>query len=88
MPDPVHLFVREDRNFSLSTWIGCLKRTMFVALKSPHLWQPAFFDHILWSDESYAEKWNYVRRNPVRAGRVKAADDWLYQGEIVVIDRA
>jgi putative transposase len=88
MPDHVHLFVRGDRNFALSPWIGGLKRAMSVALKSPHLWQPGFFDHILRNDESYAEKWNYVRDNPVRAGLVKAADDWLYQGEIVVIDRA
>lgn len=88
MPNHVHLFVRGDRNFSLSGWVGGLKRAICVALKSPRLWQPGFFDHMLRSDESYAEKWNYVRNNPVRAGLVKAADDWLYQGEIVVIDRA
>jgi putative transposase len=88
MPDHVHLFIRGGRNFTLSSWIGGLKRAMSVVLKSPHIWQPGFFDHILRSDESYAEKWNYVRDNPVRAGLVKAADDWLYQGEIVVIDRA
>jgi REP-associated tyrosine transposase len=88
IPDHVHLFVRGDRNFSLSAWIGGLKRAMSVALNSPHLWQSGFFDHILRSDESYAQKWNYVRDNPVRGGLVKAADDWLYQGEIVVIDRA
>jgi putative transposase len=52
------------------------------------LWLPGFFDHILRSVESYAEKWNYVRDNPVQAGLVKTADDWPYQGEIVVIDRA
>jgi hypothetical protein len=51
------------------------KRSMSVALKSPQLWQPGFFDHILRSDESYAEKWNYVRDNPVRAGLVDRADD-------------
>ena len=88
MPDHVHLFVRGGRIFRLSPWVGGLKRAMSVALKSPKRWQPGFFDHILRSDESYAEKWNYVRDNPVRAGLVKGADDWLYQGEIVVIDRA
>ena len=61
---------------------------MSVALKSPHLWQPGFFDHILRSDESYAEKWNYVRDTRFERALVKAADDWLYQEEIVVIDRA
>ena len=87
MPDHVHLFVRGDQGFRLSPWIGGLKRAISVALKSQRLWQAGFFDHILRSEESYAEKWNYVRDNPVRAGLVKAADEWPYQGEIVVIDR-
>jgi REP element-mobilizing transposase RayT len=87
MPDHVRLFVRGDRNFTLASWIGGLKRAISVALTSPRLWQPGFFDHILRSDESYSEKWNYVRDNPVRAGLVETADDWPYQGEIVVIDR-
>ena len=52
------------------------------------IWQRRFFDHVLRSDESYAEKWNYVRENPVRAGLVKSADDWPYAGEIIQIDRA
>ena len=51
------------------------------------IWQPGFFDHLLRSSESYAEKWNYVRENPVRAGLVQLAEDWPYQGEIVLIDR-
>jgi REP element-mobilizing transposase RayT len=88
MPDHVHLFVRGDRNFALSSWIGGLKRAMSVAVHSPRLWQPGFFDHILRSDESYAEKWKYVRENPVRAGLVETADGWRYQGEVAVIDRA
>ena len=88
MPDHIHLFVRGDRSFTLSSWIGGLKRAISVAVKLPRLWQPGFFDHILRSDESYAQKWSYVRDNPVRAGLVKTADDWPYKGEIVLIDRA
>ena len=88
MPDHVHLFVRGDRDLTLSSWIGGLKRAMSVAVKSLRLWQPGFFDHILRSDESYAEKWKYVRENPVRAGLAETADGWRYQGEIAVIDRA
>ena len=99
MPDHVHLFVRGGRDFTLSSWIGGLKRAMCVALlketpatrlptQRTALWQPGFFDHILRTDESYGETWNYVRENPVRAGLVKNAGDWPYQGEIVVIDRA
>jgi hypothetical protein len=38
-------------------------------------------------EESYGQKWNYVRESPVRAGLVMRAEDWPYSGEIVVIDR-
>ena len=75
MPDHVHLFVRGGQNFIVSSWIGGLKRAMSITLRSPGLWQPGFFDHVLRSEESYAEKWNYVRDNPVRAGLVQTADD-------------
>ena len=51
------------------------------------LWKEGFFDHVLRSDESYSQKWNYVRENPARAGLVNLAEDWPYQGEIVYIDR-
>jgi REP element-mobilizing transposase RayT len=89
MPDHIHLFVRGSPNFLLSSWIGGLKRALSVALGlRDGLWQPGFFDHVLRSDESYAEKWRYVRDNPVRAGLVVKSEDWPYQGEIVLIDRA
>ena len=55
---------------------------------SRNLWQPGFFDHLLRHDESYSEKWLYVRENPIRNGLVEKWEDWPYRGEIVVIDRA
>lgn len=59
--------------------------TLQSKLKS--FWQPGFFDHLLRRDESYAQKWDYVWRNPVRAKLVAQPEDWPYQGEIHVIDR-
>ncbi|MFZ1220005.1 MAG: transposase, partial [Chthoniobacterales bacterium] len=88
MPDHMHLFVCGRREFVLSEWIKGLKRCVSSALRSdgsPFRWQPGFFDHLLRNDESYAQKWNYVRENPVRAGLVKRAEDWPYAGEIVYI---
>jgi REP-associated tyrosine transposase len=91
MPDHVHLFVRGDCNFRLGAWIGALKQALAKAAMSSRakgqVWQEGFFDHLLRTDESYSQKWNYVRENPVRAGLVKSAADWPYQGEIVYIDR-
>ena len=91
MPDHIHLFVRGGPDFVLSEWVKGLKRAISPALKTDGhkiIWQPGFFDHILRNDESYSEKWEYVRQNPARAGFVQSADEWPYQGEIVLIDRA
>jgi REP-associated tyrosine transposase len=92
MPDHVHLFVRGDCNFRLGPWIGALKQalakaTMLSRVKG-QIWEEGFFDHVLRTNESYSQKWNYVRENPIRAGLTKSAADWPYQGEIVYIDRA
>jgi len=91
MPDHVHFFVRRPEDLELGRWIGMLKQTLAkqiaTAGTSPS-WQRGFFDHVLRNDESYGDKWNYVRKNPVRAGLVTKADDWPYSGEIVLIDRA
>jgi putative transposase len=91
MPDHLHLFVRGDQSFVLGNWVKGLKRAIlktFPRQSQTFFWQPGFFDHLLRSDESYAQKWEYVRQNPVRAGLVKFAEDWPYRGEIVRIDRA
>jgi len=88
MPDHAHLFVRGNDDFDLGIWIRGLKRAMSKALPEiPDLWQPGFFDHMLRHDESYEQKWEYVRQNPVRKGLVTRTEDWQYQGEIVHIDR-
>ena len=54
---------------------------------SRNIWQRGFFDHLLRNSESYAQKWNYVWENPVRAGLVSKPEDWPFAGEIVEIDR-
>jgi putative transposase len=61
--------------------------TFLPVRKSQPLWQRGFFNHLIRGTESYAQKWDYVRENPVRAGLVGTAEKWKYQGEIVLIDR-
>src|SRR3954452_15807621 len=72
MPNHIHLFVALDQDKELSAWMKSLKNSLSKTLRkqrisSPH-WQKGFFDHVLRSDESYSQKWEYVRDNPVRAG--------------------
>jgi putative transposase len=102
MPDHIHLFVcfGIGCTTTLGVWIKGLKRDLdrvllsmgsnplqFAGQKLSSFWQPGFNDHVLRNDESYAEKWEYVFQNPVRAGLVVQAENWPYAGEIVRIDR-
>ena len=60
-----------DRRLSLlSQWMKSLKNSLSKTLRgmnvpAPH-WQKGFFDHVMRSPESYADKWRYVAENPVR----------------------
>ena len=86
MPDHLHAFVAlDEREITLSAWMKSLKNALSKSLReagvaSPH-WQKGFFDHVLRSEESYSEKWNYVRQNPVRGRLVARWEDWAYLGE-------
>ena len=88
MPDHVHFFCAPELDAKpLPVFIGFWKEwtskgiKQALGLTSP-VWQEEFFDHVLRSSESYSEKWNYVRSNPVRHGFVADADDWPWQGQI------
>jgi REP element-mobilizing transposase RayT len=98
MPDHVHFFCTAEPDAKtlsdfLRAWkswtsrkIGELLRPGSATPATTTLWQREFFDHILRSSESYSEKWDYVRENPVRAGLVAVADDWQFAGEIENVD--
>lgn len=86
MPDHVHLFVQLPPEMKLSEWARMLKRAITEVLtKETFAWQRGFFDHMLRHGESYAEKWEYVRLNPVRAGLAKTPEEWPFMGQIVPI---
>lgn len=89
MPDHDHFFLRPllDGAKPMSEVVGRWKewtaKRLLRALGEPApLWQPEFFDHVLRSAESLAEKWMYVQENPVRAGLVTRVEDWPWAGSI------
>jgi putative transposase len=87
MPDHIHLFCAPNTfpEAPLAKWIGYWKSRSASQWQGPEvekLWQKDFWDRQLRGHESYTEKWNYVRNNPVRAGLIEVADDWPYQGEV------
>jgi putative transposase len=91
MPDHIHLFVWLSAETELTVWVQSLKSVLGKELlrlghQKPH-WQEGFFDHLLRSGESYEQKWEYVRQNPVRKGLCVQPEDWPYQGEITPLER-
>jgi REP element-mobilizing transposase RayT len=91
MPDHVHFFgaPASESAKNLSTFVGGWKRWTQRRIRDTVLasfaWQAEFFDHVMRGAESYEQKWEYVRANPVRAGLVARPQDWSNQGEVHVL---
>lgn len=84
MPDHLHLFAAPGRlEIDFDRWVRYWKSRFSMSRKIPaQEWQTDHWDTRLRSGESYDAKWVYVRNNPVRAGLVKNAEEWPYQGEL------
>jgi putative transposase len=68
MPDHLHVLVGIPGNADLSNLLRDFKRVT-ATIARIH-WQRNCFDHRLRHDESEAEKFEYIRQNPVRAGLI------------------
>jgi putative transposase len=89
MPDHLHFFVDCGNEVLLSDWMKSFKNFLSKTLKThghsaPH-WQKGFFDHLVRSELSYGQKWDYTHQNPVRANLVAKVEDWPFQGEIACL---
>ncbi|PYI92836.1 MAG: hypothetical protein DME97_08450 [Verrucomicrobia bacterium] len=85
MPNHVHLFCAPNGidASSLERWMRFWKSYATGLIgKQGQVWQRHHWDRQLRRGESYGEKWEYVRNNPVRHGYVTDASDWPYQGEL------
>jgi REP element-mobilizing transposase RayT len=92
MPEHAHLLLTPLRDldgnlYSLVEILQAIKsasaHSMNRALgRSGPVWQEESFDHVLRSEESFDEKVEYIRQNPVRRGLVKRPEDyrWLWVG--------
>ena len=90
MPDHIHFFCAPAvfPPTPLGRWMEFWRSRASKEWPRPEekpIWQRDFFDRQLRSGESYSEKWNYIRENPVRAGLVASCTNWAYQGELYVL---
>jgi REP element-mobilizing transposase RayT len=90
MPDHVHLLLTplRDQAGNLRSLVeilqgikGASAHSVNRALRrSGPVWQEESFDHVLRSEESFEQKVEYIRQNPVRRGLVARPEDyrWLW----------
>jgi putative transposase len=84
MPDHLHCFCApHDLRFDIEPWITYWKRE----LRRKHgraewRFQSRGWHHRIRDAAHYAEKWHYVRENPVRRGLVEQGDAWPHQGRV------
>jgi putative transposase len=87
MPDHIHLFCSPGRLdcLPLTRWVQFWKAAasrQWPRRDEQPVWQKSCWDTQLRTRASYSEKWDYVWRNPVRAGLCPFPDDWPFKGEM------
>jgi putative transposase len=90
MPDHIHFFCAPAGPDypALGRWVQFWKAMatrQWPQVQDQPIWQPDHWDRQLRHGDRYAEKWEYIRQNPVRKGLVTSPDSWPYQGEMNVL---
>jgi putative transposase len=94
MPDHVHAIVHFQKAGLLSTFMNQWKRRSSIQLKKffkTHLvryrqkidlngpmWQPKYYVFNIYSELKIKEKLAYMHANPIRAGLVNHAENWMF----------
>ena len=83
MPNHVHVIIEIVAGHSLTDIVRSWKS--FTARKandqlgrSGPFWHPDYFDRYMRNEAHLAQTVEYVELNPVKAGLVESADDWLW----------
>ncbi len=87
MPDHLHFLVspKEDSHSVLTFSDQFKGKTTNASWKlgwQGKLWQPRYHDHLVRSDEDLLVISDYILENPVRAGLVDDASQWLWSGQL------
>jgi REP element-mobilizing transposase RayT len=87
MPDHLPLFAApHNLDIPLNRWMTYWKRLFTQkAANAQWRWQSLHWDTRLRRSESYADKWGYIRENPMRKGLVTKPEDWPYQGMMNIL---
>jgi putative transposase len=91
MPDHLHLFCAPNAiEFPpVKEWAAFWKSRSAASWPAPYtgkVWKRDCWDTQLRVGESCHEKWIYVQSNPVRRNLVADPAEWLFQGELNVLN--
>jgi putative transposase len=83
MPNHFHMVVMPDKGEQLSRWMQWLMTSHVRRYhrhhgSSGHIWQGRFKSFLIEKDEHLLMVLRYVEGNPVRAGLVQSAKEWLW----------
>ncbi len=83
LPDHLHLFCApRDWKFTIERGIAFWKDRLAKSQPDTGIFQDGGFHHRLRDGESYAQKRQYVRDNPVRHKLAERPEDWPYFGRV------
>jgi len=83
MPEHLHLLIVPKNEYSISQIMLFIKKgsSRIIHIKedtSGHLWSKRFFDKGIRSEQELLKTIEYIHNNPVKAGLVKEARDYLF----------
>jgi REP element-mobilizing transposase RayT len=85
MGNHIHFLIKPEDGASLSRimqYIKCNFAKMWNKMHNTkgHVWGNRFFSRIIKDEEDFATVSAYIDQNPVKAGLVKAAEEWHFGG--------
>ncbi len=90
MPEHLHLLCApRNPDAPLERWMRFWKSLSSRRWPRPEehpIWQRGYWDTQLRRNESYEEKWEYMRHNPVRRRLVTRPEDWPFAGTITTLE--
>ncbi len=83
MPDHWHALIAPAHGDTLPNMMDAVKVAGVRRVNSHRgqrgpLWQPRYYDEIIWTVKQYNETLDYMHFNPVRRGLVVRPDDWAW----------
>jgi putative transposase len=78
MPERVHLLIGEPERRTLADALKSLKQGVSRRLvgEAEHFWQKRYYDFNVRNREQFADKLDYIHRNPVKRGLCACPEDW------------